>query len=93
MIARLAADLTRRFGRGFSRQNVQQMRLFYLSYPPDQIRQTPSGEFDATSADLRMGDLLAAFPLPWSAYVRRLSVRNQGAREFYETEALHGGWC
>ena len=37
-------------------------------------------------------DLLAAFPLPWSAYVRLLSVRSESAREFYETEALRGGW-
>ena len=33
LIERLAADLTQRFGRGFSRQNIQQMRLFYLSHP------------------------------------------------------------
>ena len=39
-----------------------------------------------------MGDLLAAFPLPWSAYVRLMSVRNEHAREFYEAEALRGGW-
>ena len=37
-------------------------------------------------------DLLAAFPLPWSAYVRLLSVRSESAREFYEAEALRGGW-
>ena len=43
-IKRLSADLTGRFGRGFSRQNVQQMRLLYLSYPLERIRQTPSGE-------------------------------------------------
>ena len=29
-LSRLARDLTRRFGRGFSRQNLQQMRQFYL---------------------------------------------------------------
>ena len=29
LLERLAADLTGRFGRGFSRQNVQNMRLFY----------------------------------------------------------------
>ena len=108
LIERLAADLTRRFGRGFSRQNVQNMRTFYLSYPPDQIRQTlsgklalpsrqqirqtASGESDASSIDVRQEDLLAAFPLPWSAYVRLLSVKNESAREFYETEALRGGW-
>ena len=42
LIERLAEDLTRRFGRGFSRQNLQNMRLFYLAHPPDRIRQTLS---------------------------------------------------
>ena len=108
LIEKLVVDLTGRFGRGFSRQNIQNMRLFYLSYPPDKIRlslsgksgrspqlpirQTASGKFDATTGDLQVGDLLAAFPLPWSAYVRLLSVRNEQARAFYETEALRGGW-
>ena len=80
LMERLAADLTQRFGRGFSRQNIQYMRLFYVSYPSDQIRQvlsgklarsprrrirpTPSGESDATFLELRLGELLAAFPLP-----------------------------
>lgn len=32
------------------------------------------------------------FPLPWSAYVRLLSVTNSYAWEFYEIEALRGGW-
>ena len=108
LLERLAADLTQRFGRGFSRQNIQQMRLFYLSYPSDQIQQTlsgesdqfpqqaicqtPSGKSDTTSTEIRLGQLLEAFPLPWSAYVRLLSVKNTLAREFYETGALRGGW-
>ena len=108
LIERLAEDLTRRFGRGFSRQNLQHMRLFYLAYPPDRIRQTvsgklnrpsqtpirqtPSGISEATPVEVGFDDLLTAFPLPWSAYVRLLSVRNGQARSFYETEALRGGW-
>ena len=108
LIEGLAEDLTGRFGRGFSRQNVQNMRLFYLSYPPDRIRQTlsgklappprrqilqtASGEFDSPSVEVGFDDLLTAFRLPWSAYVRLLSVGNESAREFYETEALRGGW-
>ena len=44
LTGRLSADLTQRFGRGFSRQNLQQMRVFYLAYPPEQIRQTLSGK-------------------------------------------------
>ena len=91
LIERLAEDLTGRFGRGFSRQNLQHMRLFYLAYPPDQICQTLSGKFAAPSA-VSLGDLLAAFPLPWSAYVRLMSVRNEHARTLYEAEALRGGW-
>jgi predicted nuclease of restriction endonuclease-like (RecB) superfamily len=43
LLARLAKDLSTRFGRGFSRQNLQNMRQFYLAAPPNQICQTPSG--------------------------------------------------
>ena len=39
-----------------------------------------------------MRDFAAQFPLPWSAYVRLLSVKNEQARKFYEAEALRGGW-
>ena len=108
LIERLATDLTRRFGRGFSRQKIQNMRLFYLSYPPEQISQTASGKFNLSSrlsirqtasgesvinpGDVAPGDLLSAFPLPWSAYVRLLSIKNIQTRDFYEAEALRGGW-
>ena len=92
LIERLAEDLTARFGRGFSLQNIYNMRLFYLSYQPGQILQTAAGEFNPPSVEVGFDDLLTAFPLPWSAYVRLLSVRNESARQFYETEALRGGW-
>ena len=108
LMERLAEDLTRQFGRGFSRQNLQHMRLFYLAYPPDQIlqtpfgklarhpqlpiRQTPSGISGVSPVAVGFDDLRTAFPLPWSAYVRLLSVRDEHARVFYETEALRGGW-
>ena len=39
-----------------------------------------------------LNELALAFPLPWSSYVRLLSLKNDHAREFYETEALRGGW-
>ncbi len=86
LIERLAFDLTKRFGRGFSRQNLQQMRSFYLAWPIEAICQTPSGKSSDPSI------LAATFPLPWSAYVRLLSVKNEAARRFYETEALRCGW-
>ena len=92
LMEKLAEDLTGRFGRGFSLQSIYKMRLFYLSFPPDRIRQTPSGISEATPVEVGLDDLMTAFPLPWSAYERLLSVRDESAREFYEREALRGGW-
>lgn len=86
LIDRLSADLTQRFGRGFSRQNLWLMRSFYQAWPDVQILQTVSGE----SVDINA--LAKAFSLPWSAYVRLLSIKNEAARRFYETEALRCGW-
>lgn len=82
LIERLAGDLSGRYGRGFSLRNVWQMKAFYLAW---QIPQT-------TSAESSLVAIAARFPLPWSAYVRLLSVKNENARQFYETEALRGGW-
>ncbi|KWF56113.1 PDDEXK nuclease domain-containing protein [Burkholderia pseudomultivorans] len=90
LIERLSGDLTARFGRGFSRQNLQQMRSFFLTWP---IRQTLSGESSPVATHRgRLDELARRFTLPWSAYVRLLSVKDDHARRFYEAEALRGGW-
>ena len=88
VVERLAHDLTTRFGRGFGVVNLSQMKKFYLQRPEAGILQTSSEESNAP----QMAALGARFPLPWSAYVRLLSVRNEHARRFYEGEALRGGW-
>ncbi len=103
LIVRLSGDLQARFGRGFGRANLFQMRAFYLAYR--EIVQTASGEsptaagpkiVQTASGQLPGHDDLDAvgsrLPLPWSQYVRLLAVRNPEARRFYETEALRGGW-
>lgn len=41
---------------------------------------------------IRSSRSLARLPLPWSHYVRLLSVDNPEARAFYEAEARRGGW-
>jgi predicted nuclease of restriction endonuclease-like (RecB) superfamily len=103
LIKRLANDLTAKFGRGFGWRNLAQMRAFYLAWPSDQILQTLSAKsltppiFPTASAisgnqSINLPALAKAFLLPWSAYVRLLSVKNEHARGFYETEALRCGW-
>lgn len=53
------------------------------------ILQTPVSQ----ALPLGLADVLSdLFPLPWSHYVRLLSVENPTARAFYEAEALRGGW-
>jgi predicted nuclease of restriction endonuclease-like (RecB) superfamily len=99
LIKRLGGDLTRQFGRGFGQRNLAQMRAFYLAWPADRILQISSAKSSApqfvqmpSAQFLDLSLLAQSFPLPWSAYVRLLSVKNPQARAFYETEALRGGW-
>ena len=44
LIERLSVDLSARFGRGFSKQNLWQMRGFHLAWPAGQILQAPSAK-------------------------------------------------
>ena len=90
LLETLAADLTRRFGRGFSRQNLQYMRQFYTAFPPDKIRRTVSGNSalnirqtssskSATLSRIFTVDTLAeTFPLPWSHYILLIHARVDG---------------
>lgn len=91
LLKRLAQDLTARLGRGFSERNLRQMRLFYLGWP---IPQTVSAEFGKEGIRQTLSAEFSGprFPLPWSHYVRLLSVSDHRAREYYESEALLGGW-
>ncbi len=99
IIDNLARDLTARFGRGFGRRNVFQMRAFHLNYQA--IVQTASAQLgtrkttqkvQTLSAQSHLSEIAKQFPLPWSHYVKLLAVKSDTARAFYETEVLRGGW-
>ncbi len=108
LLNRLSLDLTARFGRGFSERNLEQMRLFYLGWQISQTAsaklqkgQTVSAESSSSaitpisqmaSAQFKLSEIAARFPLPWSHYVKLLSLKSAEARAFYEKEALRGGW-
>ena len=118
LLKRLANDLTAKFGRGYSRQGLQKMRVFFLEW---EICPTVSGKLRARvkcptvsgkSSDEKAQTLSAVlqplistqlpldpsfspfdvFPLPWSHYVRLMSVPDDFARWFYEDEAIRGAW-
>ncbi|QEG43760.1 hypothetical protein UC8_58150 [Roseimaritima ulvae] len=63
--------------------------------------QTPSENSPTSPAELpivtgeqltSLASIAERFPLPWSHYVKLLSLDDEKARKFYEAEALHGGW-
>jgi predicted nuclease of restriction endonuclease-like (RecB) superfamily len=98
LLHRLAADLTSRFGKGFSERNLLAMREFFLAWSIPQTvsaelnepSQTPDSQENSQTTSANSSG--APFPLPWSHYVRLLSVTNRQARAYYEKEALRGGW-
>lgn len=102
LLKRLSADLSAQFGRGFGTDNLEQMRLFYLAYPPDEISETLSRKLplktareksETLSRTLSLEQLATVFPLSWSHYVHLIRrTRSVEEREFYEGEALRGGW-
>jgi predicted nuclease of restriction endonuclease-like (RecB) superfamily len=95
LLLRLGDDLTSRFGKGFSKRNLEHMRQFYLCWPIAQTlsaQLSKNGIFQTLSGKLTQRELAQRFALPWSHYIRLLSVEDSTGRSFYEAEALRGGW-
>lgn len=104
----LSADLTQRFGRGFSVDNLERARKFYLTFVSVKksatvlrisestaltpISATPLRKSQGDEVAERLRAIAAQFPLPWSHYTRLLRLRSAYAVEFYHTEAVRGGW-
>ncbi len=82
LLKKLAQDL-QFLGKGFSRSNLANMRLFYLRYP---IIQTASGQLQTS--------ILAtvSHKLTWSHYVELVKVEHDLERSFYEKQCLNENW-
>ncbi len=86
----LSEKLSLEFGKGFSVDNLENMRRFYLSYS---ISETPSrkstnGKSETVSRNLKMSD----FRLSWSHYLFLMKIDNIDERKFYEIEAINNNW-
>jgi hypothetical protein len=89
LLIKLSADLSAKFGRGFSVDNLQLMRRFYLTYPDKfQIYETASRKsiIHQTAFD-KFEPMLS-----WSHYCELLKVEKPLARSFYEQEAIQNNW-
>lgn len=108
LLETLSESLEKDYGSGFSVTALKYMRMFYLGYPELlEIRHAVRDEsasasaeakgpavrdFSATAAetDWQPGRLHAG--LSWTHYRTLLKVERREARDFYEIEAIRGGW-
>lgn len=105
VLAALAAELTQRYGRGYSETYLRYFRRFYLAYADRQpsIQHSDSAELlrpdtPRVAADLQAGlDPAAAWAgfsdrLSWSHYRTLCRVEHRAERLYYEMEAHTVGW-
>ena len=102
VLKELSKNLTNRFGRGFSVDNLENMRRFYITYSKEVISETSSREslaqksetvsriFEPPPANLET--LSAQFTLSWSHYLFLMRITNDKERKFYENEATNERW-
>lgn len=95
----LSVRLCAKFGKGFSVDNLENMRKFYLVYSKSetlsriseksmQISETSSRK---SSSSLTISEKLH-FTLSWSHYLKLMRIENPDERRFYEIEATENNW-
>ena len=108
LLKKLSADLTKRFGKGFSFPQLKNIRQFYVIYREKSYTlssqlnhatnmQTLSAELLEKSQTLSSlseisHTLCAQFPLSWSHYCLLMRLDEPLKREFYEAECIKGNW-
>lgn len=81
VLKELSKKLTIEFGKGFSVQNLENMRKFYLLYTLDTNSQSPIRISESTNTTLS-----------WTHYLVLIRIENKDERRFYEIEALNNNW-
>ena len=106
-LKQLSVQLTEDLGKGYSVDNLENMRRFYLSYQKSEmasrifnassISETPSRK--SSGKPVNKGFYLqtikkngSPFVLSWSHYVLLSKIKNQNEKSFYEIEATNNNW-
>ena len=96
VIKELAERLTKKFGKGFSAQNLANMRQFFITYSANQpIFQTLSRKSSTPLTKPQIPQTLSdklRFTLSWSHYLKLMRIENPDERRFYEIEATENNW-
>ena len=76
VLKNLSQRLTKKLGKGYSEDNLSNMRKFYQCYAEENISETVSRKFI----------------LSWSHYLKLIRIQNPEERKFYEIEASQNNW-
>lgn len=90
----LSKKLIKEFGRGFSVDNLENMRRFYLVYSKSEtlLRKSSRQKSETVSRKLDNNNLKHEFKLSWSHYLNLIKIDNDEERKFYEIEAIENNW-
>jgi len=104
VLKKLSEKLTERFSKGFSVDNLQNMRQFFMVYADRAIYEKPSRKLQTTNSEDNNVNFeiseniskstmnLPKFKLSWSHYVVLMRIENKNERSFYEIEAINQNW-
>ncbi|MFN3757287.1 MAG: YhcG family protein [Flavobacterium sp.] len=92
----ISFDLKSKGLKGFSVQNLERMRNFYLTYSKSSNELRNSILFQKSSTLLRISEkdekTIKILPLSWSHYLLLLRIENELERQFYEVESFSNHW-
>ena len=86
----LSERLSKEFGRGFSVDNLENMRRFYLTYSITE-KQSHNSTFENSETVSRNSNNID-FQLSWSHFLFLVRIDNPDERKFYEIEAIDNNW-
>ncbi|WP_182995362.1 PDDEXK nuclease domain-containing protein [Pelobium manganitolerans] len=95
IISELSTHLTREYGKGFSKRNLEYFRQFYLLYR-SKIAQSLIAQSKQSAEPSSIAQSLSAFSevfrLSWTHYIHLMKIEDSEERKFYEIEAISNNW-
>ncbi len=98
IIQQLSDHLTQEFGKGYSTDNLEKMRKFYLVYNHKVPAGMPKIKGKTTKSSIsesvirKSGIPTINFNLSWTHYFHLLKIEDDDERNFYEIEAVENNW-
>lgn len=97
LLKELSTKLTKDFGRGYSVDNLENMRKFYVAYSKSETvsrisRENISETMSRKSENEIQQSVPTIFSLSWSHYLILMRIEKEDERRFYEIEATKNNW-